>query len=170
MSQYSSESEFIIKYKSFVIRALAVVTFFIAISFADFFLLPTTKANDIIISYSTREVKGKSISYHFFTKKGFTFTTEKYVVDDADIAIEYSLLFKSVTNVKSKNKDYTKLLVNGLSPKGIQFYFFLVLLFSIAISLKILLSEKQFTENAFYNIICFNGFMVFLCFYMFYLF
>jgi len=169
------ENEFISKNRTLVIYALAAVTFFIALSFADFYILPTITTKDTITSYSVRTVRGKNgskpitVSYHFFTQKGYTFTTEKYYVEDTDITIEYSLLFKNVTKVNATNKDYTKYLVNGLSMKGILFYFYCVLLFSIAISLKILLSGKRFSENTFYNIICFNGFMVFLCLYMFYL-
>ncbi|RVT78418.1 hypothetical protein EOD40_04060 [Flavobacterium sufflavum] len=169
------ENEFISKNKTLVIYALSIITFFISLGFLDFYVLPTLKTTDIITHYAIRTVGGKNgtkpqkLSYHYYTQKGFTFSTVKNYIEESDIELEYSLVFKSVTKIKSKNNDYTSDISSSLSINGIQFYFYCVLLFSIAISLKILLSGKRFSENTFYNIICFNGFMVFLCLYMFYL-
>ncbi|TPG39337.1 hypothetical protein [Flavobacterium pectinovorum] len=171
----SSENDFIIKNKTTVIYALKAITFFILVGFLDFYILPNSKTTDVITHYAVRTVGGKNgtepqkVSYHYYTKKGFTFSTVKKYIEENDIQLEYSLLFKSVTKVKSTNNDYTNNLSSSLSINGIQFYFCCVLLLSIAISLKILLSKKAFTENAFYNIICFNFFMVFICLYMTYL-
>lgn len=174
--KYSTENDFIIKNKTTVIYALAVITFAIFLGFLDFYILPNSKTADVITHYAVRTVRGKNgtkpqkVSYHYYTKKGFTFSTAKKYIEENDIELEYSLLFKSVTKVKSTNNDYTKDLSSSLSINGIQFYFCWTLLLSIAISLKILLSKKAFTENTFYNIICFNSFMVFVCLYMTYLF
>lgn len=171
-NRYSNENEFIIKNKNVIIYLFCVVTFFILIAFADYYVLPASKTTDLITHYSI-QTTGKSkekVSYHYFTKKGFTFSTAKKYIEENDVDLEYSLLFKSVTKVKSKNNDYTKDLSSSLSINGIQFYFCWTLLLSIAISLKILLSKKGFSENTFYNIICFNSFMVFVCLYMTYLF
>jgi hypothetical protein len=142
------------------------------LAFADYYVLPASKSNDLITHYSVRTT-GKSkqkVSYHYFTRNGFSFSTAKEFIEDNNIEIETSLLFKSTTSVKSKTKNYTNLLSSSLSINGILFYFCLVLLFSIGISLKILLSKKGFSENTFYNIICFNSFMIFICLYMTYLF
>lgn len=171
-NKYSTENEFIIKNKNVIIYLLSLVAFLILIGFADYYVLPTSKTDDIITHYSI-QTSGKSkqkLSYHYFTKKGFTFSTAKEFIEDNTIEIETSLLFKSVTEVKSNTRDYTDLLSSSLSINGIQFYFSLVLLFSIGISLKILLSKNGFSENTFFNIVCFNSFMVFLCLYMTYLF
>lgn len=172
----STENEFIIKNRSIIVYLLSIVAFFITLNFLDYYVLPTSKTKDVITYYAVRTSGGKNgtkpqtVSYHYYTEKGFAFSTVKHFIEDNYIEFEYSLLFKSVTKVKSKNEDYTNILSSSLSINGIQFYFFCVLLFSIGISLKILLSKKVFTENVFYNIICFNGFMVFVCLYMFYLF
>lgn len=169
---YSIENEFIIKNKNIIIYLLCVVAFFILIGFADYYVLPASKSTDLITHYSV-QTAGKSkqkVSYHYFTQKGFTFSTAKEFIEDNNIEIETSLLFKSITNVKSKTRNYTSLLSSSLSINGILFYFCLVLLFSIGISLKILLSKKGFSENTFYNIVCFNSFMIFICLYMTYLF
>ena len=168
LNRYSIENEFIIKNKNVIIYLMGVITFFILIAFADYYVLPTSKTNDVITHYTIR-TSGKSrqkVSYHYFTQKGFTFSTAKEYIDENNIAIETSLLFKSVTTVKSKIRNYTNLLSSGLSINGIQFYTCLILLFSIGISIKILLSKKGFSENTFYNIVCFNSFMIFICVYM----
>ena len=171
-NRYSTENEFIVKNKNVIIYLPGVVTFFILIGFIDYYLLPVSKTTDLITHYSV-QTTGKSkqkVSYHYFTQKGFTFSTAKEYIEDSNIEIKTSLLFKSITEVKSKTKNYTNLLSSSLSTNGILFYFCLVLLFSIGISLKILISEKGFSENTFYNIICFNSFMIFVCLYMTYLF
>lgn len=175
LHKYSTENEFIIKNKTTVIYVLAIITFFILLGFLDFYILPNSKTTDVITHYAVRTTGGKNgtkpqkVSFHYYTEKGFTFSTVKNYIEENDIELEYSLLFKSVTNVKSKNNDYTSNLSNSLSINGIQFYCCCTLLISIAISLKILLSKKGFTENAFYNIICFNFFLVIVCLYMTYL-
>ncbi|MBB4800331.1 hypothetical protein HNP37_000370 [Flavobacterium nitrogenifigens] len=174
--KHSSVNESITKDRPVIIYLLLVVTFIISLAFFDTYVLPSSKTTDIITSYSVRTSGGKNgtkpqtVSYHYFTQKGFAFSTVKNYIEENDIELEYSLLFKSVTKVKSKSNDYTNRLSNGLNINGIQFYFCLVLLLSIAISLRILLSKKGYTENAYYNIICFNGFMVAVCIYMTYLF
>ncbi|OMQ10988.1 hypothetical protein [[Flexibacter] sp. ATCC 35103] len=175
--KYSSENEFIIRNKKFVINSLLVLTFLISLLFMDFYLLPKTKTKDILISYSTnrarksRQGKDKEIvSYNYYTKKGHSFSTKNFLIEENEIEIEYSFLLKIVSEVKSKDEDYSKYLVNGLNPNGIHIYSCTVLLLSIAISLKILMLKKGCSENTFYNIICFNGFILFICLYMAYLF
>ena len=171
-NRYSTENEFIAKNKNVIIYLMGAVVFFILLGFIDYYVLPVSKTTDVITHYSV-QTTGKSkqkVSYHYFTQKGFTFSTAKEYIEDSNIEIKTSLLFKSITEVKSKTKNYTNLLSSSLNINGILFYFCLVLLFSIGISLKILLSKKGFSENTFYNIICFNSFMIFVCLYMMYLF
>ena len=168
------ESKFIASNKKLVINSLVIITFLISLVFVDFYILPKTKISDEItyytIQYGGRRNGGKKtiMAYNFFTKKGHCFPTSNYLIEENDIEIKYTLLFKSVTNVKSKDKDYSDDLAVGFN--GILFYCYFVLLFSIAISLKILLSKKSVSENTFYNIICFNSFMLFVCIYMIYVF
>jgi len=165
---YSAENEFIVKNKKIIIYLLGAVSFFILIAFADYYVLPSSKTNDIITQYLVR-TSGKSkekVSYHYFTQKGYTFSTTKEFIEEGNISIETSLLFKFVTTVKSDKKDYTDLLSSGLGINGISFYSFIILLFSLGISLKIMFSEKGFSQNTFFNIVCFNSFMIFICFYL----
>lgn len=172
----STENEFITKNKKLVIKSLVILTFLISLAFIDFYLLPKTQTKDNISYYIERVGKNRNgrskntVSYNFYTKKGNSFSTKNYLIEEDEIEIEYTLLLKSVTKVKSKDKDYTKYLINGLNTNGIHLYFCLVLLFSIAISLKILLSKKECSKNTFYNIIYFNSFLLFVFLYMIYLF
>ncbi|AWK04161.1 hypothetical protein HYN56_07915 [Flavobacterium crocinum] len=167
-NQYSFENEFILKNKNVIVYLLGTIAFFVLIAFTDYYVLPVSRTNDVITHYAVR-TSGKSkekVSYHFFTQKGFTFSTAKEFIDENNIVIETSLFFKSVTKVKSQTKNYYYVLSNGLSINGIQFYTCLILLISLGISIKILLSKKGFSENTFYNIVCFNCFMIFICVYM----
>ncbi|WPO80601.1 hypothetical protein [Flavobacterium sp. KACC 22761] len=165
---YSSENEFIVKNKKIIIYLLGAISFFILIAFTDYYVLPASKTNDVITQYLVR-TSGKSnqtVSYHYFTQKGCVFSTTKEFIEEGNISVGTSLLFKFVTSVKSEKKDYTSQLSSGLSSNGITFYTCLILLFSLGISLKIMLSKKGFSQNTFYNIVCFNSFMIFMCFYM----
>ena len=139
--------------------------FFVCISFFDYFVLPKTKIKDVLSYYEIRSVRNKSystptpIAYSYYTQKGFTFTTEEKSIFEDNLEIEYTSLFKYVTKVKSNKTDYSEELINDLS--GLRFYLYCVFLFSIIISLKILLSDKSYSKLAFNNIICFNSFMLF---------
>ncbi|WP_276378764.1 hypothetical protein [Flavobacterium sp. H4147] len=167
-NKYSTENEFIIKNKNIIIYLMAVISFFVLVAFVDYYVLPSSKTNDLITHYFVR-TSGKSkqkVSYHYLTQKGFTFSTAKEYIEENNIEIETSLLFNSVTKIKSKTQNYTNLLSSSLSINGIQFYICLILLFSLGISIKIMLSKKGFSENTFYNIVCFNCFLIFICFYM----
>ncbi len=167
-NNYSTENEFIVKNKNTIVYLLGVISFLILVAFADYYVLPSSRTNDTITRYLIR-TSGKSkqkVSYHYFTRTGFTFSTAKEGIEEDNIEIETSLLFKFVTKIKSKTRNYTNLLSSDLSINGIQFYTCLILLISIGISTKILLSKKGFSENTFYNIICFNCFMIFICVYL----
>jgi len=170
--KYSSDSEFFIKNKSVIVFLFILPAFFILLVFFDCYVLPNSKATDKITNYFVTRAGGKNgstpqkIAYHYSTEKGFTFSTGINYIEEDNIEIEYSLLFKSVTKVRSKYNNYSDLLSNGVNIHGIQFYLCCIFLFSTAISLKILLSNKFFSENTFYNMICFNGLILFLCFYM----
>lgn len=154
--------------KKVVIFILAIISFFIFISFLDYFVLPKTKTYDVLSNYDIRTVRANSysstptqIAYNYYTQKGFTFTTEEKSIFEDNLEIEYTSLFKYVTKVKSNKKDYSDELINDL--KGLRFSLYCLFLFSIIISLKILLSGKNYSKTTFDNIICFNSFMLFLC-------
>ncbi len=133
----STNSEFIIKNKSIIVYLLSVVALFLVINFLDYYVLPSSKTTDVITHYAVRTSGGKNgtkpqtVSYHYYMQKGFTFSTLKHSIEKGEIELEHSLLFKSVTQIKSYNKDCTNLLSSDLSINGIQFYFFIVLLFQL---------------------------------------
>ncbi len=166
------EKKFVTNNKKIVIKILYLITFLISIVFIDYYLLPKKSTNDNIDYYienvgKNRNGRSKNIvSYNYYTKKQNTFSTKNFLVEEDDIEIEYTLLLKSVTKVKSKDADYSKYLVNGLNPNGIELYCCFIILLSIAVSLKILHSKKAISENAFYNIICLNGFLLFVTIYL----
>lgn len=165
---YSIENEFVIKNKNVIVYLMYVITFFVLVGLADYYVLPSSKTTDVITHYKL-VTSGKSkqkVSYHYLTAKGFTFSTAKEYIEENNVDIETSLLFQSVTKIKSDKRNYTNLISSGLSINGIAFYLCLILLFSLTISIKILQSKKGFSENAFYNIICFNSFILFLCVYI----
>lgn len=154
--------------KTTIVCVLTIISFFICISFLDYFVLPKTKTYDVLSNYVIRTARGNKygsasthIAYNYYTQKGFTFTTEEKSIFEDTLEIEYTSLFKYVTKVKSNKTDYSDELINDL--KGLRFYLYCVFLFSIFISLKILLSGKSYSKNAFENIICFNSFMLLLC-------
>jgi len=161
--------------KTAVIFVLTIISFFICISFLDYFVLPKNKAIDVLSYYKIRTAQANKysynspthIAYNYYTQKGFTFTTEEKSIFEDNLEIEYTPLFKYVTKVKSNKVDYSDELINDL--KGLRFYLYCVFLFSIIISLKILLSGKSYSKLAFNNIICFNSFMLFLCFWIAYI-
>lgn len=167
-----TEKKFVTNNKKNVIKALTIITILISVAFIDFYLLPKTKTNDNIDYYIERVGKNRNgrsknvVSYNYYTKKGNSFSTKNFLVEEDNIEIEYTLLLKSVAKVRSKDADYTRYLINGLNPNGIYIYCCFVLLLSITVSLKILLSKKAVSENTFYNIICFNGFILFVTIYM----
>lgn len=169
-----TEKKFVTNNKKTVINVLYLITFLISIAFIDYYLLPKTVTNDVITHYAVRKMSGKNhtgkqnISYQFLTQNGLHFATQKKFIEENNVEIKHSLLFNTITNVKSKHEDYSDYVTTGFN--GIIFYCYAILLFSIAISLKILLFKKAVSENTFYNIICFNGFLLFVTSYMMYLF
>jgi len=160
--------------KTAIICVLTIISFFICISFLDYFVLPKTKIYDVLSNYVIRTARGNKysststhIAYNYYTQKGFTFTTEEKSIFEDNLEIEYTSIFKYVTKVRSNKTDYSGELINDLN--GLLFYLYSVFLFSIIISLKILLSGKSYSKLAFNNIICFNSFMLFLCFWIAYI-
>lgn len=81
-NNYSTENEFIIKNKKIIVYLLGIISFSILIAFADYYVLPSSKANDVIDQYFVR-TSGKSrqkVSYHYFTQRDLLFLRQKNIL------------------------------------------------------------------------------------------
>ena len=139
------------------------------INFIDFFLIPKHKETDQIISYaiqyrSHRYGKTKT-GYRFNTAKGYSFSTSEVFIRSIDIDLERTLIFKTVTNVKTEKVDFTEYLRSNLN--GIMKYFHFVFLISLIISLYLFITDKPISENTYLNIMTFNPILFVLLLYMF---
>jgi hypothetical protein len=129
------------KYRDFTFKILMIFPLFACLLLIDSWILPQNKINDTIISYSERTISSRKkfssrkssymTCYKFFTKKGYEFSTEKRFVDENDVIIQYSYIFKNITSVKSQKEDYTNKLVSGLNGLNLlnSFLLFILLYF-----------------------------------------
>lgn len=161
------------KYKSITFKILAIIPLFAFVLFIDLYLLPRKKVNDIIVSRTENIIKHKGrfssssseimSCYKFLTKQELEFSTENYFIEENEVKIEYSYIFKSVTSVKSLTKDYSDNLISGL--KGLILILFISLLVTTLISLLTLKFYKKLSENGFLNIILMNSFLFLILLY-----
>ena len=161
------------KYRRITFKILLIIPLLASLFFADIFILPQKHIEDNIVSYSERTISSKGrfssnrsklIScYTFYTEKDYVFSTEKRFVDENEVIIEYSYIFKIVTSVKSKTEDYSNKLISGLS--GLNLLLTICLLISTIISLLILRFKTNLSENLFYNIILLNSWLLFILLY-----
>lgn len=161
------------KYKGIVFNFLATIPIFAVILFSDLLILPKNKVEDVIVSRFEKVIskRGKFSSssskmlscYKFSTQKGFEFSTEKNSIEEDNVTIEYSFIFKSVTSVKSKNLDYTDKLISGF--KGLNLLLFEFLIVASIIGLLILKFKKRISDNEFQNIILMNSFLFLILLY-----
>lgn len=104
------------KYKKICFKILFIIPLVAGVFFLDVYVLPQKSSDDTIVSciikknygYSRKFTYKKSEimrNYTFHTEKGHHFSTEKKYIDENEITIEYSYLFKIVTSVKSQNED-----------------------------------------------------------------
>ena len=164
------------KYSKITFKILLCIPLLIGLLFVDKLVLPQKTINDEIIAYGKIFVSGgrnqfSSTStkvfagYRFFKQKGFEFSIDRKFIDENDITIKQSYIFKNITSVKSKTEDYSDKLMSGLN--GACMYFTVGLLISAIISLLHLKFNKRLSENGFQNIILMNSFMVICTLYLF---
>jgi hypothetical protein len=149
-----------------------IIPLLVGIFFIDTWILPQKKTSDIIVAYSIKKVthRGKFSAsssesmrcYKFYTEKENEFSTEVFL-DEIEITLETSYIFKIVTSVKSKTDDYSNKLVSGLN--GLILWLVIGLIISVTISLLLLKFYDNLSENAFYNIILLNSFLAFILIY-----
>jgi hypothetical protein len=161
------------KYKKICFKILFIIPLLGGVFFLDVYVLPQKSMEDTIVSYtiktkSSREKYSRTRSelmrsYIFHTKKGHHFSTEKKYINENEITIKYSYLFKIVTSVKSQNEDYSSKLTSGLT--GLNLLFTTGLLLSSIFSMLILHFKRNLSVNGFYNLILVNSFLLVLLLY-----
>ena len=150
------------------IAVFSPIVFLSIINFIDFFLIPTVYESDEIDSfYVSKSNRGSIRAFHYETKKGYNFSFPNLRIYDSEINLEYTKLFKSITYVESKGKDYSHLLSSDLN--GFMKHFHLLFLFSMIMGIVTFARGKPISQNALLNIIGFNFLMLLALIYMLYL-
>lgn len=89
---------------------------------------------------------------------------QEMFIQESQIKIRYSPIFKNVTSVKSETKDYCDKIMSGVD--GASFYFLIGTIISAICSLLILGFNKNVSVNAFMNIILLNSLLIFYALYL----
>ncbi len=162
------------KYKRITSIILMIIFLLICLFFADLWILPQKKVDDVIVSYSERTITSRGkfsrsgstrhFSWNFYTQKGYQFSTENTFIDENEVAIEFTPIFKNVSRVKSKKQDYSNKLTSDLN--GICFYLIVTLFITAVIGLLNLQFNKNLSENGFYNIILSASLLIFYLLYL----
>jgi len=119
-----------------------------------------------MISNNSKFSRGQVlVDYKFFTQKRHQFAVENVKIEEENVKIEFTRIFKNITSVKTVNNDYSKKLISGLNRDCL--LFIIILSISTLISLLLLFLNKNLSENGFQNIILFNSLMLFYAFYLF---
>jgi|SRR6218665_843296 len=161
------------KYAKTTFRILIAIPILACIFFVDLWVLPQRQINDKIVAYSSIVIttgnkyssSKEFVGNKFFTKKGYEFSIRKTFIEENDIIIEQSYIFKNITSAKSQINDYSDKLMSGLN--GACFYFALGLTITSIISLLMLQFNKKLSDNGFQNIILINSFLTLVTLYVF---
>lgn len=149
--------------KVFVIISIPLIILS-TINFLDFYLTSGEEMSDEITSFRRlKNNKGHSRGFKYVTKRNLKFALEDKYVQGNKIKLKHTLLFKTVTSIKTEKRDYSKYLISNLN--GVIKYFHLVFLISLGVSVYIFSSKKQITNNTYLNIWIFNSFMLFILLY-----
>ena len=106
------------------------------------------------------------VGYKYFTKKGLEFSIKKEFVEENDVNIKSSYIFKTVTSVKSSKRDYSDKLMSGMT--GLTMFLYQGLTISSIISLLALIFYKKLSKNGFQNIIIMNSFLALIIIYFYF--
>lgn len=156
-----------IKYKIIILPILLVLGLIVNLILFDFFILPKKNVTDTIVEYSKimHVYNGKFqkttslFGYKFYTEKGFEFSTDKRFIEETNVQIKHTIIFKNITDVFTENNDYSSTLMSDLN--SVNLYFYIILSISTTTSILTILLYKNITENGFQNIVLFNLFMLF---------
>jgi|GEM_PF-6022087 len=162
------------KYKISTIITLIAISGIVNFILVDLYVLPRQIIPDNITSEyeiykynSSKFGQSKSLyGYKYYTEKGFEFTTEEKPIEESVIKIEQTKILKNISDIRSSEKDYSKLIVSDLN--GPSLYFLIILAISSSTSVIILLKKKDLNKNGFQNIILFNLMMLFFIGFIYY--
>lgn len=164
------------KYTKILIKILSLVPLLVVLYFVDQWILPQKEIDDKIVAYSdismtysrdrlTKETRKEFVGSKFYTEKGFEFSVQKTFIDENEIKIERSYIFRNVTSVKTLTKDYSSNLISGIN--GVCLILVITLIVAVVLSLLMLKFYKKLSENGFQNIILINSFLLLITLYFF---
>lgn len=159
--------EELVRYVKLTKQILWLVPIFPCLLYVDIWLLPKQKDIDTFDRYYENKIqnnRGAKMMENFriVTHNGHEFTLNT-ITEENTLIIESSPIFKIVTSIRTDKKDYTSHLVSGLV--GLNLMFTNLVLISSFLSIAYLKLKKNISENAFYNIILINIFLVFFYIY-----
>ncbi len=132
------------------------------------YIIPQKTESDKIIAYAAIKKKTatkfgrpkKNLGFRFFTKKSYKFSLDETFIDNPEIKITTSRIFRNVTDVYNQNVNYSEKLMSGLN--GINLYVFLILSISSIVSILVLTLNRNISNTTYSNIITFHIFMIFV--------
>lgn len=161
------------KYKNIAIYLLMGITVFSTTILLDRWILPQKTIEDKLINHRVLTITRSTqfgtakvyIGDRYYTALGYQFTLETdRPIRETEIIITRSLLFKNINTLKDKRHDYTNRLTSGLN--GVFLLFTHIITCSTALSLVLLIRNRNLSKNQFQNIILFNGFIIFITSYL----
>ncbi len=163
------------KYIKTVAKALLCIPIIFCMLVFDQVILPQEQIDDKIVAYapivvshrnkfSTQSSK-ETIAIKFYTEKKHEFSLRETFIEEDEITIGRSYIFREINLVVTKHRDYSEMLMSGLN--GACFYMIASLTFTAIVSLLLLKFKTNLSENGFHNIILINSFLLFVTIYVF---
>lgn len=160
------------KYSKITFKILLFIPLIFTFFAVDQFILPQKKIKDSIAASSKIEISrrsrfgGKSkefLGYKYYTQKGFEFTLNTTYIEENEIELYESYVFRNINKVKSNYRDYSNELMSGVN--GACLFTALVMIVTAIISMLLLKYNTNLSENGFHNIILSNSFLTLIFFY-----
>ena len=162
------------KYSKITFKIIALIPLIFIFFGVDQFLLPQKQIKDIITEYSKIEVRRRSkfgsgtskefLAYKYYTKKGYEFAVNKSYIEENDIVLNQSYIFKNINKIVTKSRNYSDELTSGLN--GACLYLAFGMIFTAITSLILLKFYSNLTENGFLNIVLSNAFLTIIFLYL----
>lgn len=149
--------------------SLFVLSFVVNLALIDSYIIPKKNESDKIVAYSAIEQNtafrfGQPtktyLGFRFFTKKSYKFSLEQTFIENPEITISTSRIFRNVTTVYNQNGNYSEQLISGMN--GINLYVFLILSISSIVSILVLTLNGNISNTTFGSIVTFHLFMIFI--------
>jgi hypothetical protein len=162
------------KNRKITIKILLFVPTLLLLFYLDYIVFPQKETDEKLIAYHEIYLKNGNkynsskefVGYKFFTEKGLEFSIKKEFIEENDVKLKSSYIFKTVTSVKSSKKDYSDQLMSGMT--GLTMFLYKGLTISSIISILLLIFYKKLSLNGFQNIIIMNSFLAILIIYFYF--